>query len=47
MSGQAYGDQGVECDDVYMLCPGGGRIRKCGLVGIGVSLWVLTTIPSS
>jgi hypothetical protein len=28
------------CDGMYMLGPGSGTIRRCGLVGIGVSLWV-------
>ena len=27
-----------ECDGVYRLGPGSGTIRRCGLVGIGVSL---------
>ena len=36
---QAYGGQGVECDSLYMLSPESGRIRRCGLVGVGVSLW--------
>jgi hypothetical protein len=37
---QAYGGQGVECDGLYMLGLGSGTIRRYGLVGIGVSLWV-------
>jgi hypothetical protein len=28
------------CDGLYMLGPGSGTIRRCGLVGVGVSLWV-------
>jgi hypothetical protein len=24
---------------LYMLDPGSGMIRKCGFVGVGVSLW--------
>ena len=35
------------CDGLYMLAPGSGTIRgcgpvfcRCGLVGVGVSLWV-------
>jgi hypothetical protein len=36
---QAYGGQGVKCDGLYMLGPGSGRIRRCGFVGVGVSLW--------
>ena len=27
-------------DGLYMLCPGSGTIRRCGPVGVGVSLWV-------
>jgi hypothetical protein len=27
------------CDGLYMLGPGGGTIRRCGLVGVGVPLW--------
>jgi len=26
--------------DLHMLGPGSGTIRRCGLVGVGVSLWV-------
>ena len=36
---QAYGGQGVECDDLYILGPGSGTIRRYGLVEIGMSLW--------
>ena len=46
MFGQAYGGQGVECDGLYMLSPGSGTIRRCGLVGVGVSMWVWALIPS-
>ena len=35
------------CDGLYMLVPGSGTIRRCGLVGVGVSLWVWTLRPSS
>jgi hypothetical protein len=28
------------CDGLYMLNPGSGTFRRCGPVGIGVSLWV-------
>ena len=28
------------CDGLYILGPGSGTIWRCGLVGIGVSLWV-------
>jgi hypothetical protein len=43
---QVYGDQGVECDGVYMLGPGSGTIRRCGLVrcanvGVGFTTLVL------
>jgi hypothetical protein len=44
---QAYGGQGVECDGLYMLGPGGGTIRMYGLVGLGASLWVWALRPSS
>jgi hypothetical protein len=27
------------CDSLYILGPGSGTIWRCGLVGIGVSLW--------
>jgi hypothetical protein len=27
-------------DGLYMLGPGSGTIRRCGLVGVGVSQWV-------
>jgi hypothetical protein len=29
---QGYGDQGVECDSLYMFGPGSCTIRRCGLV---------------
>ena len=32
--------QGVECDGLYMIGPGSDLIRRCGLVGVGVSMWV-------
>ena len=37
-----YGGEGVERDGLYMLDPGSGTIRRCGLVGMGVALleWV-------
>jgi hypothetical protein len=35
---QVYGGQEVECDGLYMLGPGIGTIRRCGLA-VGVSLW--------
>ena len=42
---QAYGDQGGECDGLYMLGSGGGTIRRCDLVGVGVLLWVWASDP--
>jgi hypothetical protein len=33
----AHGSQ-CDCDGLYMLGPGSGAIRRCGLVGVGVSL---------
>jgi hypothetical protein len=30
-----------------MLDPGSGTIRRCGPVGVGVSLWVWALKPSS
>jgi hypothetical protein len=35
---QVYGGQGVECGGLKMLGPGRGTIRKCGLVGGGMTL---------
>jgi len=32
-------------DGLHMLGPGSGTIRRCGLVGVGVSLWVWALIP--
>jgi hypothetical protein len=29
-----------QCGGLYMLGPGSGTIRRCGLVGLGISLWV-------
>jgi hypothetical protein len=29
-----------ECHSLNMLGPGSGTICRCGLVGVGVSLWV-------
>jgi hypothetical protein len=43
---QAYGGQGVECDGLYMLGPGSGTVRRCGLVGVCMSLG-LDLRPSS
>ena len=28
------------CNGLYMHSPGIGTIRRCGLVGVGMSLWV-------
>jgi hypothetical protein len=33
------------CDGLYMLGLGSGTVRRCGLVGVGVSLWVWALIP--
>jgi hypothetical protein len=35
-----YGSQMLLRDGLYMLGPGSGTIRRCGLVGVGVSVWV-------
>jgi hypothetical protein len=35
---EAYGDQELECGGLYMLVPGSGTIRRCGLVGVGMAL---------
>ena len=37
------------CDGLYMLSPGGGTIRRCSPVGVGVNLleWVWALRPSS
>jgi hypothetical protein len=35
------------CDGLYMLGPGSGTVRRCGFVGVGVSLWVWAIRPSS
>ena len=34
---QAYGGLGVECGGLNMLGPGSGTMRRCGLVGVGVT----------
>jgi hypothetical protein len=36
-----------QCDGLYMLGPGGGTIRGCGLVGVGILLWAWALRPSS
>ena len=36
---QAYEVQGVECDGLYVLGRGSGSTRRCGLVGVGMSLF--------
>ena len=33
-------------DGLYMLDPVSGTIRRCGPVGVGVSLWALALKPS-
>jgi len=44
---QTYGGQGMECDGLYVLVLGHSTIRHCGLVGVGMSIWVWALIPSS
>jgi hypothetical protein len=34
-------------DGLYMLGPGSGTVERCGLVGVGVALWVWALIPLS
>ena len=34
-------------DGLYILGPGSGTMKRCGLVGISVSLWVLALRTSS
>jgi hypothetical protein len=36
----------LQCDGLYMLSPGSGTIRRCILVGVGVSLWCWALRPS-
>jgi hypothetical protein len=33
------------CDGLYMLGPEASTIRRCGLLVVGVSLWVWALIP--
>ena len=35
------------CDGLYMLGPGSGIVGRCGLVGVGVALWVWVLIHLS
>jgi hypothetical protein len=35
------------CDGLYMFGPESGTIRRCGIVGVGVSLWAWALMPSS
>ena len=44
---QTSGDQAVEHDGLYMLNPGSGTIKRCGPVGVGLSLWVWDLRPTS
>jgi hypothetical protein len=37
LGGVALLEQVCHCG--HMLGPGGGTVRRCGLVGVGVSLW--------
>ena len=43
---QAYWGLGVECYGLNMLRPGSGTIKRCGPVGVGVSLWVWALDPN-
>jgi hypothetical protein len=54
--GFSHQDLGIaDCDGLSMLSSGSGSIRghgsvgvsRCGLVGVGVSLWVWALKPSS
>ena len=44
---QAYGGQGVECVGLYMLGPRSDTSWGCGLLGIGVLLFMWALISSS
>ena len=37
----------THCGGLNTLGPGSGSIKRCGLVGVGVSLWVWAIRPSS
>ena len=37
----------TRCGGLNMLGPGNGTIRRCGLVGVGVSLWGWALRPFS
>jgi hypothetical protein len=37
----------VYCDGLYTLGPGSGTVGRCGLVGVGVALWVWALRPLS
>ena len=45
--GKLHRKNGGPRDSLYMLGPGSGTIRRCGLVGVGVSLWAWALRPSS
>lgn len=34
-------------DGFYMISPGSGIIKRCGIVGVGVSLWMWALSPAS
>ena len=44
---QAYENKGMECEGLHMLGPGSGTTKKCGLVGVGMSLWAWALTPST
>ena len=35
----------IKCDGLHMLGPRDSTIRRCGLFGLGVPLWVWALIP--
>jgi hypothetical protein len=37
----------AQCGGLYVFGPESGTIRRCGLVGVGVSPWVWALRPSS
>jgi hypothetical protein len=42
-----YACKELSCYGLYMLSPGSGTIKRCGPVGVGVSLWAWALRPSS
>jgi hypothetical protein len=43
----SQGSREARCDGLYMLGPGSDTVGRCGLVGVGVSLWAWALRPSS